>query len=919
MHDEESKKVICGLLQFNQMFEEYVYLGLTKFALVISLNNEDSDEKILKHYGTRGVMGYESCVSKDKFPGYDKQLKLSKVNFLAEEKIPFDEKVAEELKQKALVEDHVQYKLEAHGNDEYTLDFAWRNIMSNGFLYRLAVVCRLRNMQIHISKFSVVDPITQNTILFGHLELKGTALADQKIKNEFIREFSMMRDLNIEDRIGQDLVMKKVITNNEGMLLRAFATLCEQFLSEADGSLYCEDNVIEAFCFHADITTQILNAFDCKFNPENKDVDKYEKIIAKVKQSLAQLDTGKKKHDDRRKTIFRFFITLVDHVLKTNYYCLHRLAIGFRLCPKFIDEIPGFDRKSKYPEVPFGLFYIRGNNFFGFHCRFRDLARGGLRTVIMRDQEQAKYEKTNMFSECYNLAYTQQKKNKDIPEGGSKGICYLYPNKVNEEIAIIKKQLLLKGKEEKEIDEILAKYTKEATLEYLHFNQRLFVSTFLTLFTCGDDEKLKNKQIIDYYGHPEFIYLGPDENMHDCIIEWIAKESKRQGYHAKGAFISGKEETGINHKEYGVTSLGVFQYLKQGLEYIGLKDKPYTIKMSGGADGDVGGNLIRLLNKHHKEFAKLLVITDGFGTAYDPQGLDLGILDKFFYEVKGINNYPPESLHEGGFILCVWKTRQKTAFQKETLIYRKKDGKVVEDWIPSNEAMHIYATNAHQVQTDVFAPCGGRPRSLNANNIQTFFVDGKPTCKLITEGANLYLTAEARQALEDAGVLIFKDSSANKCGVISSSYEILGGLALDDPQFVEMKAAYAKDLLVRLEEVANQEAKCMLDYYKETKHQVRMVAISDLVSQKVNMYTDAIAEYLKPLDLFKEENKKLLQIFIDYVPKVLLDGYREQVMKRVPQMHMKAIIATSLATKIVYGKGLGWDVSIVDVLPLLLQ
>ncbi len=31
----------------------------------------------------------------------------------------------------------------------------------------------------------------------------------------------------------------------------------------------------------------------------------------------------------------------------------------------------------------------------------------------------------SMFEECYNLALTQQRKNKDIPEGGSKGVVLL--------------------------------------------------------------------------------------------------------------------------------------------------------------------------------------------------------------------------------------------------------------------------------------------------------------------------------------------------------------------------------------------------------------------------------------------------------------------------------------------------------------
>ena len=57
--------------------------------------------------------------------------------------------------------------------------------------------------------------------------------------------------------------------------------------------------------------------------------------------------------------------------------------------------------------------------------RFRDIARGGIR--IVRSRNIAEYWKNRdvIFMENYNLASTQQKKNKDIPEGGSKGIILL--------------------------------------------------------------------------------------------------------------------------------------------------------------------------------------------------------------------------------------------------------------------------------------------------------------------------------------------------------------------------------------------------------------------------------------------------------------------------------------------------------------
>ncbi len=70
---------------------------------------------------------------------------------------------------------------------------------------------------------------------------------------------------------------------------------------------------------------------------------------------------------------------------------------------------------------------MKGLHFIGFHIRFRDLSRGGLRTVFPERMEQMLIERNNVFSECYNLAYTQQKKNKDIPEGGAKGVIFLEP------------------------------------------------------------------------------------------------------------------------------------------------------------------------------------------------------------------------------------------------------------------------------------------------------------------------------------------------------------------------------------------------------------------------------------------------------------------------------------------------------------
>ena len=57
--------------------------------------------------------------------------------------------------------------------------------------------------------------------------------------------------------------------------------------------------------------------------------------------------------------------------------------------------------------------------------RFREVARGGLRVVLPDSQQTHTAESRRHFNECFRLAFAQQLKNKDIPEGGSKACSIL--------------------------------------------------------------------------------------------------------------------------------------------------------------------------------------------------------------------------------------------------------------------------------------------------------------------------------------------------------------------------------------------------------------------------------------------------------------------------------------------------------------
>ena len=49
--------------------------------------------------------------------------------------------------------------------------------------------------------------------------------------------------------------------------------------------------------------------------------------------------------------------------------------------------MPDFLPEAEYPKAPFGMFLVIGNEFRGFHIRFRDVARGGIRVVQSRNLE----------------------------------------------------------------------------------------------------------------------------------------------------------------------------------------------------------------------------------------------------------------------------------------------------------------------------------------------------------------------------------------------------------------------------------------------------------------------------------------------------------------------------------------------------
>lgn len=972
--DPDTIILVTHTLMGFDLHDYFSQIHFKNFSIALCLDSPNADLKILQHYRNRGIKNYRTFVSNEPppFPGIKARLRVAVVYFTESEKekervsIEHQKEIFDQVKKRnpkvfekefqtllsemnarflrsltkerliiafdmlfrAKLRDPCQYEVRYNkdwekkkGTPSLQIVLAWRNVPKYDFLYRLAKVVHRHGLAMKRMAATYIDPYSKDNVLLMSLGIhgeKGKAAWEEADIDDFLQELVTVKYFPGQEIIETTFVDSGLVRGNIGNFIKTMACFIHQALVHADPHLYSFAHVEEALCRHPELTVMLASAFEAKFHPEKTNLKEYEQIKDKFLALVNDLDTGHEMNDTRRRNILKQGMSFVASALKTNFYRKNKTAFSFRLDPRFMEDLP-YDRKEKFPEIPFAIFLMKGMYFTGFHIRFRDLARGGVRTVFPEREEQFHAERNNVFTECYNLAFTQQKKNKDIPEGGAKAVILLEPyERFLPEEAIYENELKSANLDSKQIEEKLVLYRKEQKLEFLYQSQRSFIESFVTILSCEPDGTLRVKYVVDYYKKPEYIYLGPDELMSNEMIVWISHYAKQYGYKPGSSFMSSKPGTGINHKEYGVTSLGVNIYMEEVLKFLKIdpaKDV-FTIKMTGGPDGDVAGNQMYNLFRFYPKTAKLLATIDVSGTILDPKGLDLSIIAALFKDGKPIRFYPADKLSEGGFLLDTKTKREQTAYAQQTLLLRKKGNKVIEEWLSGNEMNHILRSNVHQTKTDIFIPGGGRPRTLNDANYKEFLdIEGKPTSKAIIEGSNLYLSPAARRALEKCGVIIIKDSSANKGGVICSSFEVLSGLTLSEEEFLKEKATIVQEILAVIQSRARDEAKALL----QMQGSAFLTDASEWISERINAYTDELLSHLNTKPLSNDPNDPLIQCLFNYCLPVLREKYPSRILKEIPEIHKKAIIACFLSQRLIYRRGLNWSPSIVDVLPLIIN
>lgn len=630
---------------------------------------------------------------------------------------------------------------------------------------------------------------------------------------------------------------------------------------------YTQDYIKEVFDTRRDIVRKLYRSFaDVHYIRSSMEKTLSYQRLSQItpvgsEAEFEQLLNRECSQNEHHAIVLRALYAFNKSILKTNFYTSTKVALSFRLDPSFLPA-------SEYPERPYGMFFVVGSDFRGFHIRFRDIARGGIRIVRSRSQDAYNVNARNLFDENYNLANTQQRKNKDIPEGGSKGVILLDPTSS-------------------------AQDRPQACFEK-------YIDALIDLLLKQHIPGVKDTYV-DLYKKPEILFLGPDEGTAG-YTNWATLHARDRGAPWWKSFLTGKspELGGIPHDEYGMTTLSVRAYVNKIYEKLNIDDSKIRKFQTGGPDGDLGSNEILLSRGEN-----YVGLVDGSGVICDPKGLDKEELIRLAKERKMIEHYDRSKLSPQGYVVLV-----------DDMDVTLPNGQVVTTGVAFRNTFHTKLKEqygAHGV--DLFVPCGGRPAAIDTHNVHDFIDEktGKSIIPYFVEGANLFITQSAKLILEKAGgIVIFKDASTNKGGVTSSSLEVLSALAFDDKSFLEnmcvnsetgAKPQFYKDYVKDVQKIvvknAESEFEALWKLHQDTGKPFTI--LSDELSVAINKLGDELAN---SKELWDDDVAFRNAVLLDSLPPLLLEQVGiENVLVRVPEAYLRAIFATYLASKFVYSRG----------------
>jgi glutamate dehydrogenase (NAD(P)+) len=205
---------------------------------------------------------------------------------------------------------------------------------------------------------------------------------------------------------------------------------------------------------------------------------------------------------------------------------------------------------------------------------------------------------------------------------------------------------------------------------------------------------------------------GPDMGTNETAMAWIKDET--------GCAVGlPKEIGGIPLDEIGSTGFGLTIAAQVAEEFSGVKLKGARLAIQGF--GAVGRNAARFLAA---KGAILVAAADSRGAILNPEGLDIEAL-------------------------CALKAARKSV-------------------INLTGARRISGDDLVGVDCDIWIPAA-RPDVIHAGNVDQL------KTKLVLQGANIPVTADAEKVMHERDILVVPDFIANAGGVIAAAVEYHGG------------------------------------------------------------------------------------------------------------------------------------------------
>jgi glutamate dehydrogenase (NAD(P)+) len=227
-------------------------------------------------------------------------------------------------------------------------------------------------------------------------------------------------------------------------------------------------------------------------------------------------------------------------------------------------------------------------------------------------------------------------------------------------------------------------------------------------------------EIIDVIG-PDRDIPAPDLGTDEQVMAWIMDTYSQQKGYTVPSVVTGKPvEIGGSPGRKEATGRGVATCLFEACRERGLAIEDLPVAVQGyGQVGRASAHIARQMG------ARIVAISDAHGGIHDAGGLDLGDVDQWIAEHRGLDDYP--------------------------------------------RAEHVTNAELLELPCQALVPAAIEHQITEANA-------GRIQARILVEGANGPTTLEADAILGERGVYVVPDILANAGGVTVSYFEWLQGL-----------------------------------------------------------------------------------------------------------------------------------------------